>query len=63
MKTEGRFSMLWQTHPDDAKQYLEQAQHEVNHRYHYLKQLAEISWADEPVAGGALDSAPGDGSD
>ncbi|MDH5570306.1 MAG: pyruvate:ferredoxin (flavodoxin) oxidoreductase, partial [Gammaproteobacteria bacterium] len=46
MKTEGRFSMLWQSHPDDAKHYLEQAQHAVNHRYHFLKQLAEISWDD-----------------
>ena len=44
MKTEGRFSVLWQTHPEEAERFLQQAQHEVNHRYNFLKQLAEMDW-------------------
>ena len=44
MKTEGRFSALWKSHPDDAKQFLEQAEHEVKHRYNFLKQLSEMDW-------------------
>jgi len=46
IKTETRFSMLWHTHPEDAERFLEQAQQEVNHRYHYYKQLAELDWND-----------------
>jgi pyruvate-ferredoxin/flavodoxin oxidoreductase len=38
--------MLWHTHPDDAERFLQQAQQEVNHRYHYYKQLAELDWDD-----------------
>ncbi len=44
MQTEGRFSVLWQTHPDDAERFLKQAQHEVDHRYRFLKQLSEMDW-------------------
>jgi pyruvate-ferredoxin/flavodoxin oxidoreductase len=44
MKTETRFSMLWETHPDDAERYLQQAQQEVSHRYHFYKQLSEMDW-------------------
>jgi len=44
MLSETRFSMLFQKHPDDAERYLEQAQKEMNHRYHFLKQLSELDW-------------------
>ena len=46
VKTETRFSMLWQTHPEDAEAFLAQAQLDVTHRYHYYKQLAELEWTD-----------------
>jgi pyruvate-ferredoxin/flavodoxin oxidoreductase len=48
VKTETRFSMLWQSHPDDAERFLEQAQREVRNRYHYYKQLSELDWSDNP---------------
>ncbi|MFZ2172040.1 MAG: pyruvate:ferredoxin (flavodoxin) oxidoreductase, partial [Methylococcaceae bacterium] len=44
VKSETRFSMLWQTHPDDAERFLEQAQQDVKNRYHYYKQLSELEW-------------------
>ncbi|ESS72526.1 pyruvate-flavodoxin oxidoreductase NifJ [Methyloglobulus morosus KoM1] len=44
VNTETRFSMLWQTHPEDAERFLEQAQQEVRNRYHYYKQLSELEW-------------------
>jgi len=44
VKTETRFSMLWQTHPEDAERFLEQAQQDVKNRYHYYKQLSELAW-------------------
>ncbi|MBK8815355.1 MAG: pyruvate:ferredoxin (flavodoxin) oxidoreductase [Methylococcaceae bacterium] len=46
VSTETRFSMLWQTHPEDAERFLEQAQQEVKNRYHYYKQLSELEWSD-----------------
>lgn len=46
IRTETRFDMLWQTHPDDAERFLAQAQRDVNHRYHYYQQLAELDWSD-----------------
>jgi len=46
IRTEARFDMLWQTHPEDAEKYLAQAQRDVNHRYHYYQQLAELDWSD-----------------
>jgi pyruvate-ferredoxin/flavodoxin oxidoreductase len=46
IQTETRFSMLWHTHPDNAERFLEQAQKEVNHRYHYYEQLAGLDWND-----------------
>ncbi len=46
IRTEARFDMLWQTHPEDAEKYLAQAQQDVNHRYHYYQQLAELDWSD-----------------
>ena len=44
VKTETRFNMLWQTHPEDAERFLEQAQKDVKNRYHYYKQLSELDW-------------------
>ncbi len=46
VKTETRFSMLWQTHPEEAERFLAQAQQEVKNRYHYYKQLSELDWDD-----------------
>ena len=46
IRTETRFDMLWQTHPEDAERFLAQAQRDVNHRYHYYQQLAEMDWSD-----------------
>ncbi len=46
VKTETRFSMLWQTHPDVAEQFLAQAQQDVTNRYHYYKQLSELDWTE-----------------
>jgi pyruvate-ferredoxin/flavodoxin oxidoreductase len=46
IRTEARFDMLWQTHPEEAEKYLAQAQRDVNHRYHYYQQLAELDWSD-----------------
>jgi pyruvate-ferredoxin/flavodoxin oxidoreductase len=45
--TETRFSMLWHTHPDDAERFAQQAQQEIEHRYHYYEQLAALDWEDE----------------
>ncbi|MBC8210172.1 MAG: pyruvate:ferredoxin (flavodoxin) oxidoreductase [Gammaproteobacteria bacterium] len=42
--SETRFNMLWHTHPEDAERFLQLAQQEVNHRYHYYKQLSELEW-------------------
>jgi pyruvate-ferredoxin/flavodoxin oxidoreductase len=46
VQSETRFSMLWQTHPQDAEHFLQQAQQEVLHRYRYYKQLSELDWDD-----------------
>ena len=46
VETETRFSMLWQTHPEAAEAFLEQAQREVRERYHYYRQLAELDWSE-----------------
>ena len=53
VETETRFSLLWQTHPDDAERFLAQAQQEVKHRYHFYKQLSELEW-DETTSVSAL---------
>lgn len=47
VKTETRFSMLWQTHPEDAERFLAQAQQDVTNRYHYYKQLSELQWNEQ----------------
>jgi pyruvate-ferredoxin/flavodoxin oxidoreductase len=44
VKTETRFNMLWQTHPEAAERFLEQAQQDVKNRYNYYKQLSELEW-------------------
>jgi len=46
IRTESRFDMLWQTHPEDAERFMVQAQRDVNHRYHYYQQLAGLDWSD-----------------
>jgi pyruvate-ferredoxin/flavodoxin oxidoreductase len=46
VQSETRFSMLWHTHPDAAEQFLAEAQREVQHRYHYYRQLSELDWND-----------------
>ncbi|MDO9106684.1 MAG: pyruvate:ferredoxin (flavodoxin) oxidoreductase [Methylovulum sp.] len=51
--SETRFSMLWQSQPDAAEAFLKQAQQDVRHRYHYYKQLSELSW-DENTSVSAL---------
>lgn len=45
-KTEARFSVLWRTHPDNAKQLLDAEQKAVLERYHHLKQLADLTVED-----------------
>jgi len=44
VRTETRFNMLWHTHPEAAERFLEQAQQEVRHRWHYYQQLASLDW-------------------
>lgn len=44
--SETRFSMLWQSHPDDAEAFLAQAQQDVKNRYRYYKQLSELEWSE-----------------
>jgi len=44
--TETRFSMLWQSHPEDAEAFLKQAQQDVRNRYRYYQQLAALEWTD-----------------
>ncbi len=46
IRTEARFDMLWQTHPENAEKLLALAQRDVNHRYHYYQQLSELDWSD-----------------
>ena len=44
--SETRFSMLWQSHPDDAEAFLKQAQQDVKNRYRYYKQLSQLEWSE-----------------
>ncbi len=44
--TETRFSMLWQTNPEAAESFLQQAQQDVKNRYRYYKQLSELEWTE-----------------
>ncbi|TDY03662.1 pyruvate:ferredoxin (flavodoxin) oxidoreductase [Thiohalophilus thiocyanatoxydans] len=52
-QSETRFSMLWHTHPEAAEQFMQEAQQEVQHRYHYYKQLSELDW-DNSVSAAAV---------
>jgi pyruvate-ferredoxin/flavodoxin oxidoreductase len=45
-KTENRFSILWRTHPENAKKLLDTEQKAVLERYQHLKQLAELPMED-----------------
>ncbi|MGD0960904.1 MAG: pyruvate:ferredoxin (flavodoxin) oxidoreductase, partial [Methylomonas sp.] len=47
--TETRFSMLWQTDPEAAEGFLQQAQQDVKNRYRYYKQLSELAWHEAAV--------------
>ncbi len=42
--TETRFNMLWQSNPEAAEGFLQQAQRDVNNRYRFYKQLSELDW-------------------
>ncbi len=44
MDTETRFSQLYRTNPDAAKELAEQAQSEALKRFHYYRQLAALSF-------------------
>jgi pyruvate-ferredoxin/flavodoxin oxidoreductase len=50
--SEGRFNMLWRSHPQEAEELLAAAQQEVSERYHRYQQLADLDWendsGDEP---------------
>ncbi len=43
--SETRFSMLWQSDPEAAERFLQQAQQDVKNRYRYYRQLAELDWS------------------
>ena len=45
-KTENRFSVLWRTHPENAKKLLDMEQVSVLERYQRLKQLAGLPMED-----------------
>ena len=47
VEAEVRFKMLWRTHPEQAEAFLAQAQIDVDRRYHFYQQLANISWEKE----------------
>jgi pyruvate-ferredoxin/flavodoxin oxidoreductase len=56
-RTEARFSMLARANPEASRAFLQQAQREVDERYHRYEQLAGLSWS--PVEGRATsDAAP-----
>jgi len=58
VESETRFSMLWHTHPAEAEAFLQQAQREVSHRYHYYKQLSELDWSNGMSVATAKASLP-----
>jgi len=55
-RSEARFSMLARANPEASKVFLEQAQREVNERYHRYEQLAGLSWS--AVESASAESAP-----
>jgi pyruvate-ferredoxin/flavodoxin oxidoreductase len=58
--SETRFSMLWQSHPESAEDFLRQAQQNVRSRYRYYKQLSELTWDN---MGGAAETEAKPGND
>lgn len=42
---ETRFNMLWRSHPEEAEQYLDQAQKHALSNYQHYRQLADLSYA------------------
>lgn len=46
---ESRFSMLYRSHPEEAKAFLDQAQHEVSERYKRYEQLANMDYTAAPI--------------
>ena len=56
MRSETRFEMLWRTHPEDAERFLAAAQREVDHRWHYYEQLAQLDFS-EPTSVSAVKAA------
>jgi len=46
-QTEGRFAMLWRTHPERAEAFLAQEQEAVMTRYHRLQQLSSLKMEQE----------------
>ncbi len=47
VKSETRFSMLWNTHPQRAALLLDQARAEVHERFERYQQLAALDWDEE----------------
>ncbi|MBA54840.1 MAG: pyruvate:ferredoxin (flavodoxin) oxidoreductase [Pseudomonadales bacterium] len=47
VKSETRFNMLWNTHPERAEELLNQAREEVKQRYERYQQLASLDWDEE----------------
>lgn len=47
VQSETRFNMLWHTHPEEAEQFVAQAQQDVNTRYHYYQQLSQLEWGSD----------------
>ncbi|RLT92995.1 pyruvate:ferredoxin (flavodoxin) oxidoreductase [Ketobacter sp.] len=47
VKSETRFNMLWNTHPERAEALLNQARAEVMERYERYQQLAALDWDEE----------------
>jgi pyruvate-ferredoxin/flavodoxin oxidoreductase len=58
--SETRFSMLWQTNPETAEHYLQQAQLNVKNRYRYYKQLSELAWSETSSIPDSLNPADTD---
>ncbi|PIE41206.1 MAG: pyruvate:ferredoxin (flavodoxin) oxidoreductase [Gammaproteobacteria bacterium] len=44
VKSETRFNMLWNTHPDEAQRLLDEARKEVQERFERYQQLASLDW-------------------
>ena len=47
VKSETRFNMLWNTHPERADQLLNEARKEVKERFERYQQLASLDWDDK----------------